>query len=990
MKPGVQIFFFLLLFSSFARSQENRSPVLYSITEKQGLTDNSVNCFFQDSRGVMWMGTNYGLNSYDGSVIQNYHAVSTAPSLSNDAVNDIKEDNNKTLWIATGNGLSSFDIAKKQFHVFRYNSKDEVLNRYYSLAIINNEIYLATEEGLVEFQISSQKFILHKNPLPNTANNHISKILADSKKRIWLGTYNGLWLADPSSNKFTSYDNPANDLLFDELVTDIYEDHSGQLWFGTWAKGLKKIDPGTKTVETFLHFKGSSTNLVTITEQKSGNNSYDLWVSSNLSRLDIASASFAALVPPGNEKKSVAFANRVYCDRTNLLWISTPDGVSIYNPAKQYFNTKILSTFVPLTSQGICLYPLKDKFLLGGEGGTALMLFSDSVKLQKNFSQQINQGAAVMAIQTDGQHNYWLCTSNGLMILDSSFNKKQVLLHNDNDPNSLPKNFLNSILFKKDGEIWLLPWRKGIWRMDRATQKFYRVITKNNDSLLPVSNLSKAIEDDNGNIWITDLSGGLFKYSPQQGTIENIITGRRLSNEYIINGKLWTVSAQEIFAVDIISNKIEIYLLPEGKNKYEYDFIPGDNGYLWIATKNGLLAFNTAIQQFQHFTEDDGLYSNLADISFARLSNGNILMAGGTYATTFSPDIVLENKSIAPLIFTSALVGEKEKFFQANSLDLSWDEKNISLNWALLNFSNPSGNIYYYKLDDVDKDWQRAGNRGQANFNSLEPGEYIFHYKAATPGGMMSDEKTITLIINPPWWRTWWFRLLGIVIAGLLFFFIVRYISQRNLKERILRLEKEQAVEKERNRISRDMHDELGSGLTKIAVLSEVIKTQKNTGDNIDKISETARTLVDNLDEMVWALNPKNDSLDKLAAYIAEYAHQYLEDTGITCSVDLPLEIKPLQLSEEKRRNIFMVVKEFLNNTVKHSGAKNLYVRLTQNENAFEIYLKDDGKGVDENVLNGLGNGLKNMQQRIEDIGGKLKLGSSPGEGTSLVMVCNA
>ncbi len=975
-------FLFLLTAITVTAQQAGSNLVLYSLTEKDGLTDNSITCFLQDSRGVMWMGSNYGLNAFDGSVIKQYHHSTNGNSIASEAVNDIKEDAQQNLWLATGNGLCSFSLTNRLFTTYHFDEKTEALNRYYSLSVNDHIILLATEDGLELFNTDTKKFTLYKNNTAGNGNNRITKIFTDSKKRTWLCTYNGLWLFNVADKSFTSYDNESNDALFDGLVNDIFEDHLGKLWFGTWSKGLKLLDPQTKNITPFLQYTGSSTNLAGIAEQKTAAG-YTLWVSSNLARLDEPSRSFIPLAQNNSHATALGAATHLYCDRNGLLWIATEEGIKIYNPAKQYFSTTILSSFVPLTSQGIALLPLKNKLLLGGEGGTALLLFNNTLQQQQNLSAQIEQGAAVMHIQQDNNGNFWCCTSNGLVLLDSSLQRKKRFVHDDKNPASLPKNFLNSTLLKKNGEVWIMPWRKGIWRMDRTTQQFHPVITIKNDTLLAGANISKAIEDANGNTWITDYTGGLFKYNPQTGSIENIIPAHRFTNEYIRGNTLWTVAAAEIFSVDVSTGKTTVFLLPDGKNKYEYDFIPDSNGHLWIATKNGLLCFDTSTKNFRQYTESDGLYNDVLDINFAQLDNGNIIMAGGTYITSFNPSIALQNKITAPLLFTGAASNGIEKPGGSSILEFDWDEKNISLNWALLNYSNPLGNIYYYKLDGVDKDWQQSGNKGIAVFNSLEPGQYQFHYKAATAGGVMSEEKTCTLIIHPPFWKTWWFRLTALLALGFLFYSIVRYISQRNLKEKVLTLEKEQAIEKERNRISRDMHDELGSGLTKIAILTEVIKTQQQSNEQIEKISTTARELVDNLDEMVWALNPQNDSLDKLAAYIAEYANQFMEGTGIDCMIELPDDIAPLHIGEEKRRNIFMVVKEFLNNTVKHSNAKKIAVQLQQQGNAFSFVLKDDGKGFDAAQTGSNGNGLKNMQQRIADAGGHAVITSSA-NGTTL------
>lgn len=980
-----RLLFFLLPFSLLQAQSVNKT-VLYSLTEKDGLTDNTVNCFYQDSRGVMWMGTGFGLNSFDGSLIRNYHASGQAGSLPDEAVNAIKEDDKKNLWIATGNGLCSFSLLSKSFTSYFFPGEDKTYNRFYSLDVLGDQVYLATENGLVIFNITSHQFTFIRNSHESAAANRIQKVFIDRKKNIWLCTYYGVWLFHEQNKTFESYDNASNDKLFDDqLVNDIYEDKKGQLWFGTWSRGLKRLDAASKTVETFQDFPGSNTNVVTITELKNQAGGFDLVIGSELLRADLEKKKFTPLIR--SERPGPFYVNRIYTDRDNLLWMSTSEGVKIYNPAKQFFRTISLSASVPVTSQGVALFPLGEKFLMGGEGGTSLQLFSDSLILLKNLSGQLQLSAAVMNIQQDRQKKFWLCTSNGLVVLDEQLKPFKTFLHDEKDPGSLPKNFLNNLLLKRDGEIWIMPWRKGIWKMNDAG-KFQYVITKNGDSLFNGGNISKAIEDSNGNIWATDYTGGLYKYIASAGVSERIIKDTRLTNEYLSGNQLWTVSSNAVYRVDVNTNRVETFPMPPGKNKYQYDFVPDDDSNLWIATKTGLLSFSNKDHIFQQYTTSDGLFTDVLDVSMTKLSNGNILLAGGTFATIFNPGMAKEKTREFPLLFTGSSFDGNEKEVNSNSISFAWNEKNIRLSWALLNYSNPLDNVYYYKLDGVNNEWQTAGNRGEINFNSLAPGRYVFHYKAATSHGEMSAEKTIMLVIHPPFWKTWWFVAVIIAVLSFLFYRIVRYVSQRNLKEKLLQLEKEQAIEKERNRISRDMHDELGSGLTKIAILTDVIKAQQHGNEQVEKISTTARNLVDSLDEMVWVLNPQNDSLDKLAGYIAEYAHQYLEGSNIECRVELPQEIEERYISEEKRRNIFMVVKEFLNNTVKHSGAKTVLVRLLQTSNGFALLLKDDGKGFAESDISQTGNGIKNMKQRVKDAGGSAAISSGPG-GTTLTLTFN-
>jgi signal transduction histidine kinase len=214
----------------------------------------------------------------------------------------------------------------------------------------------------------------------------------------------------------------------------------------------------------------------------------------------------------------------------------------------------------------------------------------------------------------------------------------------------------------------------------------------------------------------------------------------------------------------------------------------------------------------------------------------------------------------------------------------------------------------------------------------------------------------------------------------------IRYVLQRNLKERILYLEKEKAVEQERNRIARDMHDDLGSGLTKIAVLSEVTKAQIGNPaaatTYLDVISTASRELVDNLQGIIWVLNPKNDSVESLALYLKEFAESFFEHTPIALHFDYNENIGRLSLSEEKRRNIFLVVKECCNNILKHAGCTSVSIKIGLLNNFLKVEISDNGKGFEPSGIGLFSNGLQNMKNRIQQINGDFQLISGTGQGT--------
>jgi signal transduction histidine kinase len=272
-------------------------------------------------------------------------------------------------------------------------------------------------------------------------------------------------------------------------------------------------------------------------------------------------------------------------------------------------------------------------------------------------------------------------------------------------------------------------------------------------------------------------------------------------------------------------------------------------------------------------------------------------------------------------------------------------------------------------------------------YANLSTGKYAVQLKAASANGVMAPNIiTIPFEIAPPFWKRAWFIGLLSIAAITIFGLIIRYISQRNLKEKLLLLEKEQAVEKERNRISRDMHDDLGSGLTKIAIMSEVVKKQihepEKARQQLENISQSSRELVDNLQDIIWVLNPKNDTLESLAAYIREYALKFFEPFETDLEFNYPEKFPLVKLSEETRRNIFLVAKESFNNIAKHAWCDKVNISIAYNPALLKLMIRDDGKGFDPVEVRLFGNGLINMQSRVEQIGGKYEVESKKGEGT--------
>lgn len=988
--------------------------VLYPLAEQNGLSDNQVNCFFQDSKGFMWIGTQEGLNRFDGSLMTAFTKKNNdSTSLADNSVFAITEDDQKNLWMATKGGLCEYDPQKNIFHSYgeRIIMNDLCFDE-------KGDLWITTWGQLIEFIPSQKKFIKFINHSATDAltyrnNNRFTKIIVDNKKRIWLATYNGLWQFIPASKSFEmAFEN--KNILQGNLINEIYPDHEGKIWLGYWNIGLKKFDPDNQSVEDF-NVSHVPYSIIGISETKNLQNGYSIWCN-GLAELDPRSKICKVHAPLPTEAGTDYDNAKLFTSKDGLLWIGTDKGIRIMDPYKQFFHHYSIAPG-PITNQTIALSQKGYQFYIGGNGEYFFNLYDSDFRFVKKIlpqpslpSDKTMEHPALLNLVRENDHSIWLCTEQGLILLDEKNNSKRIFRLKETDIAVSTRNFFSNIFIDSKGNHWVFPWRSGIWQLDISTGHFKKMIsglTKENGELKNFL-VTAAAEDANGNIWFADIDEGLLLYDIRAKQFlkptEKIFGSRYGLQNVIAEGKfIWGVKTGAVFRINTVSKQTEQWTVPDEFNKTVTGFCSDHTNHLWITTSSGLLSFDKNDHSFKRYTANDGLVENLLSGTIFSPENGKIFYAAKNYVIEFDPNEIIRSKKLPPVIITNVLSQNKmievRQDNKGKYIELGSRFDNFIFNWTILNYSNPLQNRFYCKLEGVDKDWKFVGYRGEAQYASLQPGKYVLKVKAETSEGSMSDQgDMITIIIHPPFWRTWWFILSVSFVLLTAFIAVVRYVSQRNLKEKLLMLEKEQAIEKERNRISRDMHDDLGSGLTKIAIMSEVVKKQLNepekailrqAQEQLENISESSRELVDNLQDIIWVLNPKNDTLESLAAYIREYTLRFFEPFGTEINFVYPEKFLDIKLSEETRRNIFLTVKECFNNIGKHAWCNKVMVNIDSKDSTIILKIKDDGKGFDINKVRQFSNGLTNMQNRIEQIGGKFEIQSELGKGTEICMSVN-
>jgi signal transduction histidine kinase len=324
----------------------------------------------------------------------------------------------------------------------------------------------------------------------------------------------------------------------------------------------------------------------------------------------------------------------------------------------------------------------------------------------------------------------------------------------------------------------------------------------------------------------------------------------------------------------------------------------------------------------------------------------------------------------------------------ADSLRLAPGQHRLEFRYTGLNFDAPERVRFQYRLVGLDSVWVEAGSSRSAPFPYVPYGEYRFEVIAGNGDGRWNTAgASVSVIVQPYLWQTWWFRVpasLGLLAVIAL---TARVVEKRKLHRRLEQLEQERALAHERERIARDLHDDLGSSLARISLLSGLLKADRDNPHQIEshavKISQSADQTVRALEEIVWAVRPGSDSLQSLVEYIAHFANELFDGGGIHCRLDLPADLPPRPLPPDIRHNIFLAVKEALTNALKHAAAREVLVRAEASGDALEIVVQDDGKGFDTNCRS-RGNGLGNMRRRVQAMGGAVAIESRPGQGTSV------
>lgn len=990
-----------------------QQPLQYTrLTAENGLSNNSIQCILQDNTGIVWIGTSAGLNRYDGSSFITYSVLST-PAITNNVVTALMQDENHFIWIGTENGLNILQPETNSIQQFIHNdaapaslpagpirviqkmndSTTWVLSdkwivkfsnrRHFSLVTIDsalvksdmvftalaqhktNEVWISyLDKPTILAKLTTENGRHHIHNSVSYTPDYV-KVLTADEHYTWTICCNGIkrynnttrqfetWLANPFAPKGSQL----------HLHTTHCLDADRNIWQGHEQAGLVKYDWHTKQVIDYNWLLVANNATIAYCVYK--DNSNNIWIGTDNGIIKISNRTAVFQNIPfalhHAELKNIR-CRRIVADKNNTLYAATenygllkikqtPKGTDTTIALSTYGNTPISNLHWDNATLRLQLngrydigymydmwYDGNNKIWLAGYGISCYDITTDSIQffLKPGDVKEQAESITQFAVVFDG-NTFWTSGYHNLYTFDPS--KQKLEPFRDHQGNMPFHNLPCWSLAKKGDYIWA-GTSKGLYKVNIRSKEVVKL------PLHPV--LEFGINDlyitSDSSCWISTAGGGIIHYKEETGYVKQYTNKDGLSNNTVCG------------------------LLADHDNN------------LWISTYAGLSFFDRQTGRFTNFYTKDGLNTDEFNRkAFTKLSDGRMIFGGLNGYNIFNPaDAFKRDKPVNILLtrFTKT-TGEgeaEEQLFQLSNFHdvvISPDDKFFAFYFTLSDMYDPAGNRYMYMLQGLDDAWHAIGNQNFVSFNGLPAGKYVLHIKGKPAKGATSVNELIKNIqVKQVFYRSIWFLLLLPVAAIAIAYAVVRYRINQVKKIQLLR-----------TRIASDLHDEVGSSLTHISMLTEMAKRNGNKAvidDQLTHISGISRGAVYTMKDMIWSIDARYDTMAGMISHMHDHIHNVLAPAEIEFTFDQRGVQEQEKLSVLFRQNVYLIFKECINNIVKHSGATHVKIELHKENGIFSMRISDNGKGIDKSKHSS-GQGLSNMQMRAGRLKARLDISSLNG-----------
>ena len=987
----VCIFSCLKISTSYANIRESFN--FKNITIEDGLSQSTVETIYQDSKGYIWIGTNDGLDRYNGYEFKHYkHDKYDKNSIANNYIVDIIEDKNGYIWVSTIGGLSRINPDKDE--IKNYYSKEDSgnlsnSNLWQILCTKDNRLIASTIDGLNVYDKNKDKFtrILYKEgELPSQ---YIYSLEEDLYGHIWVGTDNGLVELDKDLNIVKSY----HDTIGDSDVYNVYDDSKGNIWVCTLDNGLFKINLDDKSVENYKNNNSKisipSNNVRDIISDSEGK----LWIATDkgLCTFDYEREEFITYNKKLYQSNSL-IDDEIFCllkDSSGLIWIGTYSGISRFNPNSNFTHFK-LDPYEDNSISGNVIHGIyedDDKTLWIGTNESGVNIINgESIKhLNKENSNIVSD----LIEDITGFKNYiFIGTNEGLSVLvKNDKTAKNYTITNYTTKDGLPSNKIRSLFIDSKGYLWI-GTNKGLAILDTNNNKIIDITYILDEMGVSDKFIRAVYEDSKGNYYIgCFLEGGLIKINPNTKeykiykNIEN--DDSSISNNSIryinedLYGNILVGTSHGINILNLSTDKFNHYTEKDGLiNNTIYGILVDKNNGIWMSTNAGISKLSTEDATFKNFTITDGLQSNEfngracfkskdGNMYFGGINGFNVFNSQDIELSTFEPKVIFDNFEIN---------GTNKK--DISNIKFKSNENNIKINFFTNDYKNTKTTQYYYKLEGLENEWNMT-NSNSLVFVNLGSGDYTLKIKTITQHGVMSDESSVHFTINPPIWRSNYAICIYLI---LIIISILRYMHKVNTLDRLvnertnkLRKEMEKneqlfkkvlSLEQNKNNYFVNLSHELRTPLNVLSSINQLIKefTKKDNFITPEKLSyymgimdrncSRLLSLINNLidhtkiENNSYIINKKDEDIVYLVEETVLDMKDYIEEKGLELIFDTDVEEKVIRCD---KIDIERCIINLVGNAVKFTSEGGLIEVLLQDlDDKVNIIVKDNGIGISE------------------------------------------
>ena len=974
---------------------------------KDGLSSNTVHCMLQDANGFLWVGTDEGLNRFDGrEFVQFFHDPNDAAhSLSGNSVRDITEFQGR-LFISTDRGISVYNLRTLQFEnellkdsTFNYQSREPIN----FLKRIDGLWYLGGEKLLLELNEDFRlKTDLKKllSPEEQKSARDFLRPSVNKLGQLYFATCGGLLFYDSKTGKHFGSSNIQQELNLSvtfacHTAPVFFSGDNKQLIYSKWSLNPSlehRYDAKSPKWSIAINavqpaFSGSTREIFELNDAK-------LWMAGEYGLMEVDRQSYGAkTVKLTEEEVAQPSCRAIYRDRQNSIWVASSIGLFqcvpvvgnvMVMPVPQITKEKRV-----VSAAQFVTHRRKNYFCL--DEGDVNQLF----ELTGGEIKAINVPLSKGGIRS-------LCSINDTCLLIgswkglSAFHPEKVTGYSfDWMPSEHKDKAVIAMLFDTHQQLWLsFGMGNGILRHHFPSGKttYFNPqetgIPKSN--ALPIANAYDLAEDAIGNVWMvrSKQDGKLIKWDAKKDEFQEISPTNIDPSNTNFNGEAYCVLAdgniiwfavvrEGLFRFDPISNALKQYTRLDGlPSNNIYSMEMDASGRLWMGTSNGLSCFDEAKNSFKNFPMlKNGSVLEFNSASCYNRHNNRMFFSANGSVVSFDPSSLFQQTANPKLHLTSLKVEGEE----VGVLPIAFKagQNHLDFIFTAVDLLHANEFEYRFMLKGLDKDWILSGLVRSASYANIPPGSYEFLVSVKANGEWSQGEALYAFALPKFFYETWWFRtLMAALIAAI--FYLFYWLKTQRLKQ----------METIRSRISRDLHDDIGSSLTSIRILSQRFEDgDAPQTEAMKRIHTSSQKMLDDMDDIIWTINPQNDKGEHLLSRMREFAAELTEPKGIELICELDEELEKLQFTIDQKRNIYLIFKEALNNAVKHAQAHNISVHFghARSGNGVELIVSDDGIGYRTDDPK-RGNGTINMNKRAEEIRSRLETSSELGKGTMITL----